>query len=256
MFTDESGRLTNAPSVETIRTAIRGNKHLPEEDIIGSQKPEKQVLDGQRRHWGKVYADNADMFGKEPSSPARKAAEIFGKGNVKRILELGSGQGRDALFFARHSFQVYALDYSEEGLDAIRKKADSIGVSASLTTIYHDVRQRFPFDDNFFDGCFSHMLYCMALTTPELEFLSQEARRVLKPGGLNIYTVRHTGDPNYQTGTDRGDDMWEIGGGFIIHFFSREKVKHLAKGYEIMDVEEFDETNLPKKLFQVTLKKS
>jgi hypothetical protein len=40
------------------------------------------------------------------------------------------------------------------------------------------------------DICYSHMLYCMALTTSELEFLSQEVRRVLKPGGLNYKEIR------------------------------------------------------------------
>ena len=223
---------------------------------MNNQNPEKEILDCQQRHWEKMYAENIDMFGREVSYPALRAAEAFGEGNSKRILELGSGQGRDTLFFTRHGFQVYALDYSEEGLKAIQKKADAIGASGSLTTIYRDVRRRLPFDDDFFDGCYSHMLYCMALTTPELEFLSQEVCRVLKPGGLNIYTVRHTADPHYRTGIHRGDDMWEIGGGFIVHFSSREKVEHLAKGYEIMHVEEFEETDLPKKLFLVTLKKS
>lgn len=81
-------------------------------------------------------------------------------------------------------------------------------------------------------------------------------RRVLKPGGLNIYTVRHIADPHFRTGIDRGDDMWEIGGGFIVHFFSRETIDHLAKGYEIVSVEEFEETDLPKRLFMVTLSKN
>ena len=216
----------------------------------------KEALDRQQRHWRKMYAEHVDMFGKERSYPARRAAEIFGTSGAKKILELGSGQGRDTLFFARRGFQTYALDYSEEGLHAIQKKADTLGLSPSLTTICHDVRQRLPFEDNSFDGCYSHMLYCMALTTPELEFLSQEVHRVLKPGGLNIYTVRHTADPHYRMGIDRGDDMWEIQGGFIVHFFSKEKVEHLAKGYDIVGVEEFEETDLPKKLFLVILKKS
>lgn len=49
--------------------------------------------------------------------------------------------------------------------------------------------------------------------------------------------------------------MWEIGGGFIVHFFSKEKIEHLSKGYEIVNVEEFEEGDLPKKLFMVTLRK-
>lgn len=215
-----------------------------------------EALDGQQRHWEKMYEENPDMFGKDPSYPALRAAEAFGQNGTKKILELGSGQGRDTLFFVRHGFHVYALDYSEKGLDALQRRAEAMGLSDSLTTIYHDVRQPLPFVDNSIDGCYSHMLYCMALTTAELEFLSQEVRRVLKPGRLNIYTVRHTRDPHYQTGTHRGDDMWEIGGGFIVRFFSREKIEHLANGYEIVNIEEFEETALPKKLFLVTLKKS
>ena len=95
----------------------------------------------------------------------------------------------------------------------------------------------------------------MALGTPELERLSQEVWRVLKLGGLNIYTVRHTGDPQYGTGISRGEDMYEISGGFIVHFFSRDKVEHLAGGFEILNIDEFEEGTLPRKLFRVTLRK-
>lgn len=112
-----------------------------------------------------------------------------------------------------------------------------------------------PFDDASFDACYSHMLYCMALGTPELERLSLEVCRVLKPGGLNVYTVRHTGDPQYGTGIARGEDMYEISGGFIVHFFSRGKVEHLARGFEILSIDEFEEGTLPRKLFRVTLRK-
>jgi len=92
------------------------------------------------------------------------------------------------------------------------------------------------------------------LTTDELEFLSQEIRRVLKTGGLNIYMARHTGDPHYGKGIHRGEEMYEVGG-FIVHFFSREKVEHLARGYEIVTIEEFEEGGLPRKLFRVALRK-
>jgi len=34
--------------------------------------------------------------------------------------------------------------------------------------------------------------------------------------------------------------MWEIGGGFIVHFFSREKIGQLAEGYEIVAIEAFE----------------
>ena len=215
---------------------------------------EKEVLNRQNFHWEKTFANTPEMFGEEPSEPARKAVEIFQEEGKKKILELGAGQGRDTLFFARNGFQVCALDYSETGVQTIRGKVQAQGLAQMVATMWHDVRQPLPFGAGSFDACYSHMLFCMALTTDELEFLSNEVNRVLKPGGICLYTVRHIDDPHYGTGIHRGEDMYEIGG-FIVHFFSREKVEHLAKGYEIVDVAEFEEGPLPRKLFRVTLRK-
>ena len=212
-------------------------------------------LKAQLALWESTFTEIPDMFGTAPSEPARKVAAIFKEEGASRILELGGGQGRDTLFFAGEGFQVCTLDYSKESIATITKKAQTLGLAQSITAQQHDIRQPLPFEDGSFDGCFSHMLYCMALTTVELEFLSQEIRRVLKQGGLNIYTVRHTGDAHYQTGIHRGENLWEVGG-FIVHFFSREMVEHLAKGYDVATLEEFEEGSLPRKLFFVAQRKS
>jgi len=214
----------------------------------------EEVLNNQHRHWENMLSNKPDMFGTEPSDPAQKAAELFKKEGRVKILELGGGQGRDTIFFAQNGFQVTVLDYCESGIEAITQKSKGLGVSKSITAACHDARKPLPFDDESFDACYSHMLYCMALTTAELEFLSDEIRRVLKPKGLNIYTVRNTKDPHFQTGIHQGEEIYEIGG-FVIHFFDKEKVEHLAKGFEIVSIDEFEEGPLPKRLFRVTIRK-
>lgn len=216
---------------------------------------EKDVINRQQPHWEIVFEKACSRFGDEPSYPARKAAAIFEKEGKRKILELGSGQGRDTCFFASKGFYVYALDYTESGLKALKEKLQSTGLSDSIVPLKHDVRKPLPFQNDTFDACYSHMLYCMALTTDELEFLSHEVKRVLKPGGLNIYTARSTRDAQYGTGTHRGEDMYEIAGGFIVHFFSKERVRHLADEYESLEVEEFEEGELPRKLYLVTMRK-
>ncbi|SJZ55359.1 class I SAM-dependent methyltransferase [Selenihalanaerobacter shriftii] len=218
------------------------------------QSIEKEALNKQGQHWENTFTKKTNMFGVEPSIPAQKAAKLFKKEGKKKILELGGGQGRDTIFFAQNGFEVYVLDYCESGVEAINKKAEEMGLSELINASCHDVRDSLPFADEVFDCCYSHMLYCMALTTSELEFLSDEVKRVLKPGGFNVYTARNTNDSDYGTGIHRGEDMYEVGG-FIVHFFSKEKVEHLAKGFKIVDIDEFDEGSLPRKLFQVTLKK-
>jgi len=227
-----------------------------EVERMGEEKSNqhKEILDQQRGYWEKALRDMPEMFGPGPSDAARKAAEFFKKGEKWKILELGGGQGRDALFFAENGFHVTVLDYCESGIVAIADKAREAGLSHSITARCQDIRNPLPFGDESFDACYSHMLYCMAFTTQELESISKEIHRILRPGGLNIYTVRHTNDPHFGKGEHRGEDMYEVNG-FIVHFFSMEKVRRLAEGYEIVDVDKFEEGTLPRKLFRVTLRK-
>ncbi|MFE0173315.1 methyltransferase domain-containing protein [Streptomyces sp. NPDC059002] len=44
------------------------------------------------------------------------------------------------------------------------------------------------------DAVFAHMLLCMALSAKEIHAAVGEVRQVLRPGGIFVYTVRHTGD--------------------------------------------------------------
>ena len=71
------------------------------------------------------------------------------------MLELGAGQGRDTLFFARQGLAVHALDYSEEGADAIGAKAEAAGLAGLVAVSRHDVREPFLFADETFDACYS-----------------------------------------------------------------------------------------------------
>ncbi|ABV37898.1 6-O-methylguanine DNA methyltransferase [Shewanella sediminis HAW-EB3] len=220
-------------------------------EVIGTQK---SSLAKQKSHWETTLSSKPDMFGELQSACASIAVDLFKKEGVSDILELGGGQGRDTMFFAKSGFQVQVIDYSPSGVVEIKEKAASLGLSHLITAKCHDIRNPLPFKNDSLDACYSHMLYCMALTTSELEFLSKEVRRVLKPGGLNIYTVRHTGDADYAVGTHHGEDMYQAGG-FIVHFFSEDKVRHLAEGFKIVEIDEFEEGALPRKLFRVTLRK-
>ena len=90
---------------------------------------EREVLDAQRQQWQDAFLEMPEMFGAEASSPARKAAELFKREGKTTILELGCGQGRDTIWFARNGFKVSALDYSAQGLEAIDAKARELKLS-------------------------------------------------------------------------------------------------------------------------------
>jgi SAM-dependent methyltransferase len=211
--------------------------------------------DDQRQHWAATFAAHPDMYGDEPSDAAIAAADEFAAADVETVLELGAGQGRDTLYLARRGFQVHALDYAVEAIEAIEAKADTEGLGDRVTVGLHDVRQRLPFGDAAFDASYSHMLLCMALTTPELERLAGDLRRVLHPGGHVVYTVRTTDDAHYGAGIAHGDDTYEHGG-FVVHFFDRTLIERLSDGFVLVDVSEFTEGDLPRRLARITMRRT
>ncbi|OZM70661.1 SAM-dependent methyltransferase [Amycolatopsis antarctica] len=191
------------------------------------------------------------MYGEVPSQPAVAAAERFGTAGASRVLELGAGQGRDALFFARNGFSVTAADFSAIGLDSLAARAAADGLDGRVQTIVHDVRTRLPLSESSVDAVFAHMLLCMAISTEEIQALVNEIERVLVPGGVLVYTVRHTGDAHYGAGIEHGDNIFE-NGGFAVHFFDRALVDTLADGWALDEVHAFEEGELPRRLWQVT----
>ena len=194
------------------------------------------------------------MFGLEPSISAKKALNFFKEKKINNIIELGAGLGRDSIFFAKNNIKIQALDYSSSGIKIINHKIKKNNLSNYISTKLFDVREKLPFKDNSVDACYSHMLYCMALTIKDLEKLNNEIHRILKPNGLNIYTVRHTNDGDYKNGKHIGEDLYE-NDGFIVHYFSEEKVNSLLNGFKNITLEKFEEGTFPRKLFFIVNEK-
>ena len=214
----------------------------------------QKKLNQQSQYWELNFSNKPEMFGLEPSIAATKSIKLFKEKNIKNIIELGAGLGRDTIFFAKNSIKVEALDYSPSAIKIINEKALKKKLLNFVSTKVFDIRKKLPFEDNSFEACFSHMLYCMALSIRELEYLNSEIHRILKPKGINVYTVRHTGDGDYKNGVHIGEDLYE-NDGFIVHFFSKEKIKTLSTGFDILGIENFEEGMFPRKLFKVTLVK-
>ena len=211
------------------------------------------LIAAQRDHWEATLGANPGMYGPGPSQAGRYAVSRFVAEGLTGVLELGSGQGRDTVALLRAGLQVHAIDYASNALAGLTA-AVGPELAGRLATTVHDVRRSLPFADGSFDACYSHMLFTMALTTADLEVLAGEVHRVLRPGGLCIYTVRHTGDAHYGAGLDLGDNLYE-NGGFVVHFFDRALVDRLAASFDLDDVTKFEEGDLPRRLWQVTLRR-
>src|SRR6266550_4124368 len=73
--------------------------------------------------WNKVYKSDNTFFGEEPSNFALLCFNHMKTNNVKKVLELGSGHGRDTMLFASKGIEVEALDYSVTAIEILDKIA-------------------------------------------------------------------------------------------------------------------------------------
>jgi tRNA G46 methylase TrmB len=61
--------------------------------------------------WDRLYQRDNSFFGEEPSNFALSCYNKYmEKNNLRKMLELGCGQGRDTLFFASKGIEITALD--------------------------------------------------------------------------------------------------------------------------------------------------
>jgi tellurite resistance protein TehB len=73
--------------------------------------------------WNRAYSADKSFFGEKPSNFAMLCFNHLRINNIKRILELGAGHGRDSIFFASNDIEVEALDYSSVGIGIINNLA-------------------------------------------------------------------------------------------------------------------------------------
>lgn len=98
-----------------------------------------------------------------------------------RLIDIGCGNGRNAIFFAENGFEVHAVDRSDEVL----KDLDLHGVMPHC----HSVTDYWLFEDGFFDLAMDILCYSEQDEPGYRERYMGELRRVLKPGSYILLSV-------------------------------------------------------------------
>ena len=180
---------------------------------------------------------DASFFGDGPSNFGLDCYEEFKRNGVKRILELGCGQGRDAIFFASKGIDVVAIDLSQIAVDALSKIA--IERNLPIRPIVHNACEGIPYYGSYFDAVYSHMFFNMRFSADKLKYLFVEVKRVLKNDGLNLFSVRSDHDAMYRRGALVEEDIYDING-FQIRFFTKFDIEEIITktGFDLYEITE------------------
>jgi tellurite methyltransferase len=92
-----------------------------------------------KNHHDRKYEDEEYYLGIKPSVMCDQVMEIIQPSHDyhPRLLDLGCGEGRNAVYFAKHGFEVFALDASFPRLQRTKRYAEEVEVY--LETIQADI---------------------------------------------------------------------------------------------------------------------
>lgn len=171
--------------------------------------------------WEERYARDPEdwFFGREPSALARLTLHFWRlcRGESSgRLLDLGAGEGRDAVFFAQQGFAVTAVEVAPSGI----RKTERLAAERGLTlaglhlmdmrdfplTPDHDVLFAGNSLSGLGPGCLAYLAHMRACTPP---------------GGLNASRVRtrEAGSPRDPPG---------------LYAFDRNELKHEYRGWRLL----------------------
>lgn len=172
----------------------------------------------------------------KPSLFAEWAIQYFPVGGT--LLDLGGGQGQDALYFAEKGYAVTLLDFTQSALD--RAKEKFLSNNARIRIVHHDMNTPLPFHQTDFDVIFAHMSLHYFTTDKTFEIFNQ-IHSLLKPGGTLAVITNATTDPEYNTGELIEPDYFLIDGQKK-RFFSVESMRTYTNQFQTIILDAQGET--------------
>ncbi|MBR2131986.1 MAG: class I SAM-dependent methyltransferase [Oscillospiraceae bacterium] len=150
-----------------------------------------------------VHRESLRWFSEEASPIIGEVFSEFSITPTHSILEVGCGEGRDAVFLLKRGFQVLATDISREAVEFCRRtypeKAECFQV---LNCIADSLEKKF-------DVIYAIAVVHMLVLDKDRDAFYQFIRRYLKPDGIALICTMGDGDFERQSDISTAFDLQE-----------------------------------------------
>jgi deazaflavin-dependent oxidoreductase (nitroreductase family) len=172
---------------------------LDVEDFVVMKRATKRQFDSasQKGEWDDRYGEQKSMWSGRPNGRLVAEATHLTPG---RALDVGCGEGADAIWLAQHGWQVTAIDVSDVAIDRARAAADIAGVSVGW--IAGDA-QKTPLPADAFDLV---SLQYPALPKASGDDAMQKLLTTVRPGGILLAVYHDLDDDHREHMKERGFD--------------------------------------------------
>lgn len=188
--------------------------------------------------WDDIYNKRGKIF-TVPHPDMERLVNTFKEKKIRRILDLGCGNGRHLLFFAKKGFEVYGFDASPKGIELAHEWLNEEGEDVEIKC--HRMENRFPYKDDFFDAIIAIQVIHHNFIGDILKTI-KEIERVLRTGGLIFITITHFNERRSikrdLKEVDRRTFIPQKGHeeGIPHYFFSIEELKDSFNSFEILEI--------------------
>ena len=189
-------------SMGQVRKPVKANRY---EFLTGVRKKKDD-----KSFWDKKYKSSKYIFGKAPAKFLSSNYEYIPRGSS--VLDMGMGEGRNAVFLAHQGYKVTGVDISSVAVKKARMLAKEFNVRIN-TVVASMNKYKIP------DGSFDSII-CFYYVDRSLH---EQMWKWLKPGGILIYEA-HTDLQRKVQGNENYDRRYLLREGELLNMFKDYKV--------------------------------
>ena len=137
-----------------------------------------------KTNYEKWYETDDYYWGTEPAKLCYELLDLMPPTKNVKVLDIGCGEGKDAVFMAKHGYDVYAFDITENGIAKTRRmaKENNVEINAFVADI-NDFKIDQKFDIIYSTGTIQY------LDDDKIDSFFRKVQDMTNDNGINWFNV-------------------------------------------------------------------